>query len=152
MAKDPWLASVRNKPAFIKLLGQAEMQHRDAVASFRRLRGEKLLGVAYSEEISGNRNERGCRHLQTAKARAACNEFFTRWKTPAPTAPSCSRPRPSTRNCGEGLDCPGCPLPDGVVEPTRRPADKPGGLPLAPRGGPGCIDRYAATPFGARLV
>ena len=46
MAKDPWLASVRNKPAFIKLLGQAEMQHRDAVASFKRLRGEKLLGVA----------------------------------------------------------------------------------------------------------
>ncbi|MGA7625018.1 MAG: protein kinase [Candidatus Acidiferrales bacterium] len=46
MAKDPWLDSVRNEAAFIKLLGQAETQHRDAMASFKRLRGEKLLGVA----------------------------------------------------------------------------------------------------------
>ena len=46
MAKDPWLDSVRNEPAFIKLLRQAETQHRDAAASFKRLRGEKLLGVA----------------------------------------------------------------------------------------------------------
>ena len=46
MAKDPWLDSVRNEPAFIRLLHQAETQHRDAAASFKRLRGEKLLGVA----------------------------------------------------------------------------------------------------------
>ena len=43
MAKDPWLDSLRKKPAFTKLLRQAETQHRDA-AAFKRLSGEKVLG------------------------------------------------------------------------------------------------------------
>ena len=46
MAHDPWLDSVRKKPAFTKLLRQAETQHREASAVFARLRGEKVLGVA----------------------------------------------------------------------------------------------------------
>ena len=46
MAKDPWLDSLRKKPAFSKLLRQAETQHRNAAAAFKRLNGEKVLGVA----------------------------------------------------------------------------------------------------------
>jgi TolB-like protein len=46
MAKDPWLDSLRKKPPFTKLLRQAETQHRDAAAVFKRLSGEKVLGIA----------------------------------------------------------------------------------------------------------
>ena len=46
MAKDPWLDSLRKKPAFTKLLRQAETQHQDAAAAFKRLDGDKLLGMA----------------------------------------------------------------------------------------------------------
>ncbi len=46
MAKDPWLDSLRKKPAFAKLLRQAETQHQAAVATFQRLQGDKLLGMA----------------------------------------------------------------------------------------------------------
>src|SRR5579862_9330876 len=46
MANDPWLDSLRKKPAFTKLLRQAETQHRDAAAVFKRLSGEKVLGIA----------------------------------------------------------------------------------------------------------
>src|SRR5262245_37768506 len=45
MAHDPWLDPLRKKPAFTKLLRQAETQHRDASAAFTKLRGEKVLGV-----------------------------------------------------------------------------------------------------------
>jgi len=45
MASDPWLASLRKKPAFTKLLRQAEIHHREAVAAFSEHRGEELLSV-----------------------------------------------------------------------------------------------------------
>jgi hypothetical protein len=68
------------------------------------------------KETSGNRHERGYRYLQTAlletearyapqgdtaKARAAYNEFFTLWKDADPDIPICSKPRPSTRSYSE---------------------------------------------------
>jgi len=46
MAKDPWLDSLRNRPAFTKLLRQAETQHLEAAAAFKRLSGDKVLGIA----------------------------------------------------------------------------------------------------------
>lgn len=46
LAKDPWLDSLRTEPAFIGLLHQAEMQHQDALGAFKRLNGEKVLGLA----------------------------------------------------------------------------------------------------------
>jgi DNA-binding winged helix-turn-helix (wHTH) protein/tetratricopeptide (TPR) repeat protein len=46
MANDPWLDPLRKKPAFTKLLRHAETQHREALAAFTQLRGEKVLGVA----------------------------------------------------------------------------------------------------------
>jgi DNA-binding winged helix-turn-helix (wHTH) protein/tetratricopeptide (TPR) repeat protein len=45
MAQDPWLDPLRKKAEFKKLLARAEAQHRDAVGAFKRLSGEKLLGV-----------------------------------------------------------------------------------------------------------
>ena len=45
MAKDPWLDALRKKVAFTKLLHQAETRHREAAAVFKRLRGEKVLGI-----------------------------------------------------------------------------------------------------------
>jgi DNA-binding winged helix-turn-helix (wHTH) protein/tetratricopeptide (TPR) repeat protein len=46
MVRDPWLDSLRAKPAFSRLLERAEIQHLDAVAAFERLGGAKMLGVA----------------------------------------------------------------------------------------------------------
>jgi DNA-binding winged helix-turn-helix (wHTH) protein/tetratricopeptide (TPR) repeat protein len=46
MAKDPWLDSLRKKPAFSELLRQAEAQHQAAAATFKQLQGDKLLGMA----------------------------------------------------------------------------------------------------------
>ena len=45
MARDPWLDSLRRKPAFTKLLRRAEAQHQEAVAAFERLGGDKVLGA-----------------------------------------------------------------------------------------------------------
>lgn len=45
MARDPWLDSLRKKPVFTKLLRRAEARHREAVAAFDRLGGNKVLGV-----------------------------------------------------------------------------------------------------------
>ena len=39
MADDPWLSSLRKKPAFTKLLRQAEAQHRDAAAAYATITG-----------------------------------------------------------------------------------------------------------------
>lgn len=46
MDRDPWLDPLRDKPAFTKLLRQAETQHREASAAFAQLRGEKALRIA----------------------------------------------------------------------------------------------------------
>jgi tetratricopeptide (TPR) repeat protein len=46
MARDPWLDSLRKKPAFTKLLRRAEARHQEAVTAFERLGGDKVLGVA----------------------------------------------------------------------------------------------------------
>jgi hypothetical protein len=46
MAHDPWLAPLVKKPAFARLLKQAESQHVRARAEFERLGGDKVLGVA----------------------------------------------------------------------------------------------------------
>jgi hypothetical protein len=45
MARDPWLDSLRRKPAFTKLLRRAEAQHQEAVAAFERLGSDKVLGA-----------------------------------------------------------------------------------------------------------
>jgi tetratricopeptide (TPR) repeat protein len=44
MAGDPWLASLRKKPAFTKLLRQAETQHRKASEAFESAGGQAVLG------------------------------------------------------------------------------------------------------------
>jgi hypothetical protein len=43
-ARDPWLKSVRKKPAFVKALRQAEIEHQKAVTIFVDRGGEKLVG------------------------------------------------------------------------------------------------------------
>src|SRR5262245_15800658 len=45
MTSDPWLAPLRTKPAFTKLLRQAETQHREAAALFAESGGEKALSI-----------------------------------------------------------------------------------------------------------
>jgi TolB-like protein len=45
MAADPWLDPVRRKPAFTKLLKQAEARHAEAAALFATLEGSKVLGL-----------------------------------------------------------------------------------------------------------
>jgi hypothetical protein len=44
-ARDPWLESLREKPAFIRALRQAEVEHDKAARVFREHGGEKLVGV-----------------------------------------------------------------------------------------------------------
>src|SRR5688572_28304638 len=46
MAHDPWLDSLRQKPAFSRLLRRVEALHQEAVAAFDRLGGRQLFGVA----------------------------------------------------------------------------------------------------------
>jgi DNA-binding winged helix-turn-helix (wHTH) protein/tetratricopeptide (TPR) repeat protein len=45
IARDPWLHSIRRKPAFAKLFAKAESQHREAAAVFARLHGARTLGI-----------------------------------------------------------------------------------------------------------
>jgi DNA-binding winged helix-turn-helix (wHTH) protein/tetratricopeptide (TPR) repeat protein len=42
MACDPWLDSLRERPAFTRLLRQAEVQHQEALATFARLGGDNI--------------------------------------------------------------------------------------------------------------
>lgn len=45
MTRDPWLDSLRKKPAFTKLVRRAETLHQKALAAFERLRGpDRMLG------------------------------------------------------------------------------------------------------------
>jgi hypothetical protein len=46
MARDPWLDSLRKKPAFTRLLRRAQVQHQEALEAFKRLGGDKMLGMA----------------------------------------------------------------------------------------------------------
>jgi len=48
MARDPWLDSLRKKPAFTRLLRRAQVQHQAAQEAFTRSGGDKVLGVAAS--------------------------------------------------------------------------------------------------------
>ena len=45
MARDPWIDSLRTKPAFATLLRRAEGLHQEALRVFERLGGPKLLGA-----------------------------------------------------------------------------------------------------------
>ena len=45
MARDPWLDSLRKKPAFTRLLKRAEALHREARLAFERLGGLRVLGA-----------------------------------------------------------------------------------------------------------
>lgn len=45
MARDPWLDSLRKKPAFTRLLRRAQDQHQAAQEAFKRSGGDKVLGV-----------------------------------------------------------------------------------------------------------
>ena len=45
LAGDPWLAPLRKKAAFTKLVKHAETQHQEAAEVFARLGGGKLLGL-----------------------------------------------------------------------------------------------------------
>ena len=45
MAREPWLACVRDTPRFEALLAEAEARQRKAAAAFREAGGDKLLGL-----------------------------------------------------------------------------------------------------------
>jgi len=45
MAHDPWLNSLRKKPAFTRLMRRVEALHQEAVAAFDRLGGRQLFGA-----------------------------------------------------------------------------------------------------------
>ena len=45
MARDPWLNPLRGRPEFAKLLRQAQARHREAAATFARIRGDVMPGV-----------------------------------------------------------------------------------------------------------
>ena len=46
MSRDPWLDSLRRKPAFTRLLHRAEALHQEGVAAFERLGGPKVFDAA----------------------------------------------------------------------------------------------------------
>ena len=46
MASDPWLDSIRKRTEFIRLLGDTEEQHQLIEEEFRRLDGNRILGIA----------------------------------------------------------------------------------------------------------
>ena len=53
MARDPWLNSLRRKPAFSKLLRRTETQHQEALAAFERAGGAKVFGATQSPASAG---------------------------------------------------------------------------------------------------
>ena len=46
MAREPWLACVRDTPKFAALVAEAETGHRQAAAAFREAGGDRLLGLS----------------------------------------------------------------------------------------------------------
>ena len=48
MARDPWLDTLRVDPAFRKILDHAEARHREALAAFLQVDGDRLLGLRVS--------------------------------------------------------------------------------------------------------
>jgi DNA-binding winged helix-turn-helix (wHTH) protein/tetratricopeptide (TPR) repeat protein len=46
MARDPWLGSLRTRPAFTTLLRRAESRHQEALTVFERLGGRQVFGAA----------------------------------------------------------------------------------------------------------
>ena len=48
MARDPWLDTLRVNPAFRKILHHAEARHREALAAFLQVDGDRLLGLRVS--------------------------------------------------------------------------------------------------------
>lgn len=52
MARDPWLASLRKKPAFSKLLKRAELQHDQSLAAFERLGGPGVFSRPSASAVS----------------------------------------------------------------------------------------------------
>ena len=46
LERDPWLDSLRSRPAFTRMLRRAEAQHRDAAKSFAQLDGASVLAMA----------------------------------------------------------------------------------------------------------
>jgi DNA-binding winged helix-turn-helix (wHTH) protein len=46
MARDPWLDSIRGLPEFAKLLREARAKHREALAAFRSVNGDVILGMS----------------------------------------------------------------------------------------------------------
>ena len=45
IAREPWLASVRDTPRFAAIIAEAEAGHRRAAAAFREAGGDRLLGL-----------------------------------------------------------------------------------------------------------
>lgn len=45
MARDPWLAPLRERPEFTELLRQAQARHREAAETFSRVQGDVMLGI-----------------------------------------------------------------------------------------------------------
>lgn len=46
MLKDPWHDSIRGQPRFGAIVSRADARSREAEAEFRRLNGDRLLGMA----------------------------------------------------------------------------------------------------------
>jgi DNA-binding winged helix-turn-helix (wHTH) protein/tetratricopeptide (TPR) repeat protein len=55
MACDPWLDPLRKQPEFTQLLREAETKHRKAAATFERMQGDGMLGVAAPTKMHAKR-------------------------------------------------------------------------------------------------
>lgn len=59
IAREPWLASVRDTPRFAALVDEAETRHRRAAAAFQKAGGDQLLGL--TRGVAGGRSTPGRR-------------------------------------------------------------------------------------------
>jgi hypothetical protein len=46
LLRDPWLDPIRGEPTFHEVVRRADLRSRDAEAGFRRLGGDRLLGLS----------------------------------------------------------------------------------------------------------